>query len=372
MRDAGVTALPLAKLSFTAADGELVPSWLGDRDRPWLRDLSASAEAFAGRSIADLERHWRDGENDPRAGPRQQAAVHVLAQWLRRCARATPRSAARWRLFRLAANGVARAQALTEVAAALRIASADLERTLYDDLPDRRAVVWPEPPPEPTRLALATNSALVRGLLRHAVAGELQVHGASRALSKTAWLLGAAPAVTCEPHSATTMVWRAAAPVMASLVPLLPWARRYRLRATCVLPRARGELVLGTGDPLLPGPEPQRFDSALERQFARDIARLLPEWEVVREPRAVATASGLAFPDFELRPPRGRASWLCEIAGLRNAAALRAKVALLERCPRLVLCLPARHVPHEFRGHPRLVPFRRRVDALVVAALVAR
>jgi predicted nuclease of restriction endonuclease-like RecB superfamily len=366
-----VATLPPSKLAFTAADGELVPAWLGDRDRPWLRDLLAAAEAFAGRPFADLARHWRRGERDPRAGRRQDAAVHVLERWLRQRAAGAPRRAARQQLFGLAAAGVPRHLALAQVAGQLGVGPAELAASLYDDLPERRRVVWPDPPPDPAWLAHAANTALVRGLLRHATAAELQVHGASRVLLKTAWLLGAAPAVLEEPAGAATLRWGDGARVVASLVPLLPWARRYRLRATCALPRGCGELVLATGDPLLPAPEPRPFDSALERELARALGRLLPDWEVVREPAVVATAHGLAFPDFELRPRCGGASWLCELAGLRDAAALPAKVALLARCPNLVLCLPERHVPAELRGHPRVVSFRRRVDAHAVRAAIA-
>lgn len=36
---AGVAALPTALLCFSQTEGELVPAWLSDRDRPWLRDL---------------------------------------------------------------------------------------------------------------------------------------------------------------------------------------------------------------------------------------------------------------------------------------------------------------------------------------------
>lgn len=364
--------LPLAKLSFTVADGELVPAWLGDRDRPWLRDLIAAAEAFVGRPFAELALHWRRSDPDPRAGRRQAAAVHVLAHCLRTHALPAPRRALRWELFQLAAAGVDREGALAAVAARHGLDAVELEATLYGDLPERRAVRWPEPPPEPAQLALAANTAMVRGVLRHATAAELQLHGASRVLLKTSWLLGAVPAVTNDPHALATLAWRDAARALPAIVPLLPWARRYRLRATVELPRARGELVLTTGDPLLPGPEPRRFDSALEREFARDFGRLLPDWDVLREPTVLATAGALAFPDFELRPRAGGPGWLCEIAGLRDPGALPHKVQLLSRCPRLVLCLPERHIAADLRQHPRVVPFRRRVDARAVREVIER
>ncbi|HEX6811947.1 MAG TPA: DUF790 family protein [Planctomycetota bacterium] len=374
MRAVGVAPLPPGRLSFTAVDGEIVPAWLGDRDRPWLRDLIAEAHSFVGRPFAELAQRWRQSGPDPRAGCRQASALHVLSDWLRAHAVGVARSAARWELFRLCAAGVTREQALTDVAARHAIAVCDLVATLYDDLPDRRRVRWPEPPPEPMRLALAANGALVRGILRRAASAELFVHGAARVVLKTAWLRGAVPTVDGEPHGPTKLVWpragRTAHSALPALVPLLPWVHRYRLRARCELPSASGDLVLSTGDPLPPGPEPRLFDSALERRFASDFGRLLPAWRLLREPTVLTGAHGLAFPDFELLPPAGGESWLCEIAGLRDRTALPAKVQLLARWVRLVLCLPQHEVDGDLRRHPRVVPFRKHVDVQRVRAVI--
>ncbi len=373
MRTAGVIALPRTRLPFTLADGELVPAWLGDRDRPWLRDLLEQAEAFVGRPLAEWHQQVQRGDPDPRAGQRRFAAAHVLHVLLRQSALAPRRAAARAALFRLAARGVARDQALAEVAHDHGITPDELLNTLYDDLPARRRMHWPDPPPEPTRLALAANLAMVTGLLQHARSATLDLHGASRTVLKTAWLRGLVPGVRADPFTVTTLSWRIDDHVgtpadLTALVPLLPWTRRYRLRARCELPNARGDLVLTTGDPILPGEEPRRFDSDLERRFACDFRRLLPDWELVREPAPLTLAHGMAFPDFELRPPHRGAPWLLELAGLRDRTALAAKLELLHRCSRLILCLPEREVPEAVRDHPRVVPFCRRVDVTRVRA----
>ncbi|MCA8976839.1 MAG: hypothetical protein KDC98_19105, partial [Planctomycetes bacterium] len=79
---------------------------------------------------------------------------------------------------------------------------------------------------------------------------------------------------------------------------------------------------------------------------------------------------GLAFPDFELRREGSAERWLCEIAGLRDRAALPAKLLLLDADPRLLLCIAERAIPAALRAHPRLLPFRRRVDVARVLAIV--
>jgi len=159
---------------------------------------------------------------------------------------------------------------------------------------------------------------------------------------------------------------------LASLVPLLPWTYRYRLRAACTIARTRGDLVIATGDPVQPGPEPRAYDSKLEQSFAAEFVRAMPDWVIVREPTAIVTSHGMAFPDFAMQHRDRRPGWLCEVSGLRNPAALTAKLALLDAHPRMILCLPRHAVPNELRGHARIVPFARKVPIhAVVAAITA-
>lgn len=373
MPDAGVIALPRSRLPFLVADGEIVPTWLSDRDRPWLRDLLDDAERFVGRPFAVWQRHARRGEDDPRAGRRHHAARHVLEHWLRTAAASPPRRTLRGELFAMVAKGISRDTALATVAARHATTADALAATLYDDLPHRRLVHWPEPRPDPGRLLLAANTAMVTGLLRFARRAELLVHGASRLVLKTAWLRGFAPELLLPTDGALRLRWTVgsqsgSARDLAALATLLPWARRFRLDADIALPNAAGRFVLSTGDPILPADEPRPFDSNLEERFARDFGRELPDWRILREPAPVTLDHGLAFPDFELRPPSGPA-WLCEVAGLRDHRALPAKLALL-RCERLVLCLPERAIPADLRDHPRVVGFRRFVDATRVRDVV--
>jgi len=364
------------RVPYTIADGEFVPAWLGDRDRPWLRDLLDESRAYVGRPIGELLLRLRRSDVDPRAGRRQAPAVHALVAWLRRAANGPARSTARQHLFRLYAAGVPGAEAMRRIAAQHGLSPDVLAGSLFADLPDQRLVQWPEPPPDPTRLALQANTSMVQGLLRHAHVLELRLLGASRALLRTAWLHGAGLQTVDHRDGSATGRWRRGASAgtartLASLVPMLPWTHRYRLIAQCQVGIDRGRVVLGTGDPILPAPEPRQHDSQLERAFARDFARARPDWRLLREPAPLATADGLAFPDFALTSPDRQRTWLCEIAGLRSASALPAKLALLQH-GQLVLCLPERATPLEYRSHPRVVPFRRRVPIERVLAILER
>lgn len=371
----GGTPVPTRLLSYTLTDGELVPSWLSDRDRPWLRDLIWDSRAFVGRPFTELTRRWQVSVDDPRAGRRQAIAQHALTTMLRASGRPPSRTRIRRQLFALAATGVARQSALHEVAAAHDLTAEQLQATLFHDLPAHRLVTWPEAEIDASMLSLRANVALVRGMLRHAQHIVLDVLGGTRALLKTAWLRGAHVDVLHNQAGTTRLTWQRTvtnprSDAIGSLLALLPWTNRYRLRADCIILGDRGDVVLSTGDPLQPGPEPRLFDSLLEQSFAHDFARAMPDWVLVREPTAIATTHGLAFPDFALQPPHRAPGWLCEVAGLRDGRALEAKLALLDAHPRLILCLPQAVVVGPLCRHARIVPFRRRIPIdLVTAAM---
>lgn len=369
--------LPAHLLAWTAADGELVPAWLSDRDRPWLRELLAEAQALAGKPLGELATHWARSEPDPRAGRRWRIAVHVLLAWLRGAAARPAAATLRQALFAAAAELDPEA-AWAQVAAARGMAVATLQEQLFADLPEQRPV--PALRVDGSWLLLAANQALARGMLLPARSATLALRGASRAVLRTAWLHGQGLQVVRSDAEGALVTWQA--PVQAgrcgarapgrgllALLPVLPWAQHFELRARVGLRGAAGTVVLATGDPLPPGPEPRTFDSALEAQFEAAFRAAAPAWQVVREPQPVLTSSGLAFPDFALRPPGGE-PWLFEIAGLRAACALPQKLALLE-LPRCLLALPQAAVPAALAGHPRLVPFGRRVDPDAVRQAIA-
>ncbi len=371
--------LPRAYCSSTNHGGDVVPEWVTDRDRPWLRELLLDAEsaAAAARTFAWLAQRWRKQDGDRRAGRRARMAHHVLLEVLRAAARPPARTALRAEVYEAAARGGDGARALAEVAARHGLDPAELRRRFFDDLPGRRLLRWPQPAPTTSWLLLAANRALVQGLLRDAVGAHLRVHGAARPLLRAAWLHGLR--VETEPPRVVGEVlpdafvlrwersdarsWRP----LAALLGVLPWARRFELRAQL---RRRdgagpsdGQLVVDSHDEILPGPEPRAFDSELERSLVRDLHGAEQDWELLREPAPLAIPTGLGFPDFELRHRPTGERWLVEIAGLRDAAALPQKLSLLAAHERLFLCLPRRHVPPAFAGHPRIVPFGASIAA---------
>ena len=96
MRIDGITRLPARLLSFTSADGELVPTWFGDRDRPWLRDLLDDAEALAGQPFEVWRRRWARGVSGcPENALHAPARMREATMRLRKCGGRTARPHAR-------------------------------------------------------------------------------------------------------------------------------------------------------------------------------------------------------------------------------------------------------------------------------------
>lgn len=369
--------LPRHLLACTFADGELTPVRLSAHDLPWLRDLLLDAEAFVGRPCDHLRRHWARSDQDPRAGSKLRPARHVLLQALSPPVARRDRSRLRRALFTATAGGLDRAQALAAIGAEFGLAPAAVELGLFGDLPHERPLQWPTPAWSADELRLRTNTAAAGALLATATAATLQLRGAARAVLRTTWLLGASFELLGHRDDGRTaeLRWRPApndaraGRRLAGLLPVLPWARRFELRADCSWRDRRGRFVLGHGDALLPGPAPAPFDSELERRFARDFVLQAPDWELLREPVPIACGRKLAFPDFELRR-RGRAEvWWLELAGLRDPAALPDKLALLQRLPNYVLAVPRAAGPASVPDHPRLLRFAR---AVAVADVLAR
>jgi hypothetical protein len=126
--------------------------------------------------------------------------------------------------------------------------------------------------------------------------------------------------------------------------------------------------VVESGDPLYPSENLRSYDSRLEETFARDMARLAPDWEVLREPTAVPALGTLLFPDFllshRLDPER---RFFVEIVGFWTPSYLKRKLETLRaaRIENLILCLDdARRCSKEdLPPDARVVRFRKKVDA---------
>jgi uncharacterized protein len=374
--------LPEAAIPFRLDRGHVVPGFLDARDVPWLRVLMEEIDRFRGRPVRELRQRLR--EPLPYVMPhfkRRAAEAALLRLWRSEPAAPVPPDRARECLFRARIEQANRADALAAAAAALEVDAADLERSLFADLPGERLVREPEQMPSPNEIALRTNQLIVRSLLFHARRVRIRAEGALRPLVRQAKLRG----LLCGVSHASPPVLELSGPftvfrhtllygrALGELVAFLPHCARFKLRADCVLHDEKAVLDLQTGDPIFPAEGSKPYDSRLEERFARDLRRLAPDWDLLREPAPIPVAATIIFPDFLLRHRRQpERSFLVEIMGFWSADYVARKLDLLRRAnlTNLILCLDETRAcgESELPAHARVVRFRRRVDPLAVLA----
>jgi predicted nuclease of restriction endonuclease-like RecB superfamily len=379
--------------------------FLGPQDEPWLRVLLAEMARFEGRRRRELAE--RLSEPLPCEAPyfKRRAATRALLRLWRRergadgsgpagADRAHTRlrpAELRAELFGAAAAGETPAASLVdETAARLGIAPAALIEALFADLPGERPVRAPDPHPTPAEAALRTNLAIAQAVLMRACRVELRAEGGIRPIVRLAKLRGLLCTITdgdlAEPARPileisgpfslfrhTLLYGRA----LAELLPHLAWCARFELRAACAVRGRIATVSVESGDPIFPAAPPTPFDSRLEERFAADMARLAPDWDVIREPEPVRAAATLIFPDFLLRHrihPERRV--LVEIVGFWTPQYLATKLEKLRQAqlPPCILCVDEDRAcaPGDLPAGMPVVAFRRRVDAAAVMREVER
>ena len=369
--------------------------YLGPQDEPWLRVLLAEMARFEGRRRRELAE--RLAEPLPCEAPhfkRRAASRALLALWRREPAQETPAprlaparsllrpASLRQELFGAAAATDAPALAVADAAAArLGLSREAVLDLLFADLPGERPVRAPNPPPTPTEAMLRTNLAIAQAVLMRASRLELRVEGGVRPIVRLAKLRGLLCTILDVPDLGrpvlelsgpfslfqhTLLYGRA----LAELLPHLAWCARFELRAACALRGRLATVSFESGDPLFPAAPPVPFDSRLEQRFARDISRLAPEWDLVREPEPLRAGGTLIFPDFLLRNRlHPRRSVLIEIVGFWTPQYLTAKLEKLRQTDAVcLLCIDADRACAlgDLPPHLPVLRFRRRLDAAAV------
>jgi len=397
--------LSQSDLPLRLLDDRAYLEYLGAQDEPWLRVLVAELARFEGRRRRELAE--RLAEPLPCDAPyfKRRAASRVLLRIWNRTADAAMAArgadsgagklrpaAVRAALFGAeAANDNPRPTIVADLAARLGVAPDAVEAALFADLPGERPVRAPEPVPTPAEIALHTNLALAQAVVMRASHVSLRVEGNLRPIVRLAKFRGllcnvAAPAPGAParldisgPFSLFrhTLVYGRA---LAELLPHLAWCARFELAATARLRGRLAQVTMESGDPIFPARAPAPFDSRLEERFAKDVARLAPDWDVIREPLPLQAGATLIFPDFLLRHrihPERQA--LVEIVGFWTPDYLREKLARLRLVstgapPALVLAIDEERAcaPSELPPGLPVVTFRRRVDAAAVMREVER
>jgi predicted nuclease of restriction endonuclease-like RecB superfamily len=374
--------LPETTIPFRIHRGRILPGYLDARDLPWLRMLMEEVDRFRSRPVRELRERLR--QPLPCAIPffkRRAAMATLLRLWKGEVNAAIEPEQTRETLFSAAATCDTRMQAIERAAALLGVAPSVLEGSLFADLPGEKLVRAPEVVPSPQDVALRINQHIIRSLLFHARRVRIKAEGAIRPVVRQAKLRGLLCTVGNEPEpildlSGPFTVFRHTllyGRALGELVQFLPHCARFKLRASCVVRGEEALLEVESGDPIFPAEEAKPFDSKLEERFARDLRKVAPDWDLIREPEPLAAGSTIIFPDFLLRHrlhPERR--FFVEVMGFWSPDYVARKIAFLQKSnlDHLILCLDESRAcgATPVQINARLVYFRRRIDPLAVIA----
>lgn len=380
--------LPTRLLSVRRTDdGSVVPAWLTPRDDVWLRELAAEAAASDGRRVDDTGQRLVElvAPVARRHGvPRRIVEAVWLVERRRWKTRIdAPCSPERLRrvLFDLAAER-GREEALATAAHELAIEPAKVLPSLFADRARARRLVAPIPSASAPDLGAAYNLALVQSLLARATEVTAVVRANLHSVVRYAKLLGlmttfdeaadGATRVTLSGPLAlfheTLKYGRALAAWFPAVVATPGWS----IEAQVILGAETLRLAL---DGAAPVPRthalPRAHDSKLEARLEKDLRRLSSAWTIERETTVIRAGGRLFFPDFALVSPRGRV--LVEVVGYWTPEYLAAKSVLLRGAGvPLVFCADERHARADMVSDPRVLLFRRSVDAASLLAACER
>jgi predicted nuclease of restriction endonuclease-like RecB superfamily len=190
---------------------------------------------------------------------------------------------------------------------------------------------------------LQTNLALAQTVVMRASHVSLRVEGGLRPIVRLAKFRGLLCVVSAPPGGAPprleisgpfslfrhTLVYGRASPSLCRTSPGAPASSSPPPPACAAAsPRSRSRAATRSSRRARPAP----FDSRLEERFAADVARLAPDWDVLREPVPLQAGTTLIFPDFLLRHrihPERQA--LVEIVGFWTPQYLGEKLARLRQ-----------------------------------------
>lgn len=317
------------------------PRFLGPEDLSWLESLRDEFMRFEGRPRRDLCARVQEPWLFEAPGVKLKIAIAVMMK----SAATQDIDVARARnlraeLFRLGASDLSRAQALEQVALKSGVSSELLLRDLFSDLKDERRIIasgWQDL--NAHDLALECNLLLAKAFLARAREVSIQILGGSRAIVRHAKFRGLICVVENREMKGEMLHLNISGPFsifrhtqvygkrLGELLRLLKNCHRFELSARVVVRNRERIFKIGSEAPLPCASNVEKFDSQLERRFAREFGKATSDWDLIREPEPLVLEGRWLFPDFEIRHRRfPDMRWLLEIAGFWHPEYLKAKM----------------------------------------------
>jgi uncharacterized protein len=376
-------------------EGERVhPSWLTTRDFRWVERLLDRLPGLAGRPRHEVEARLGERPELGESGCAWRCAVRlVLRQSTFEIVAAIDPKVARRAVFDAAAAQGApteRSAVLRRVASEHGIGAGALESSLYADLPRERLFTPPSDDQSASDFCAALNLAIGQALLWRAERLHVRVSEHLEAVLRMARLSRLLCWAQVDPKGRPGALLSVSGPLavfhrttvygreMASWLPFLARTRGWSLDAICMLGDRRVRWCADHRDPIRAGDDLlRRFDSRLEQRLFRDLQRIGPEWEVLRESEVVQVGRRLVAPDFVLRHRATGRSVAVEVVGFWTPRYLAAKIATIRALEassvRWILCVDeSLGITDEALPRWPILRFRRRIDARALLDLARK
>jgi uncharacterized protein len=340
--------LPERLLDLSIVEGAAIPNYLTPADHLWIELLLEELQACAGLTRNETEIRLTLPQRATRSFQAFKAMRHILLQHCQFevVSQVSPRQLRRLVFTEAAASrSQSPERAIERASAEAGISCAELKQALYADIPSERRLRLPDNLLSPTEMIERYNLRLAQGILKRTHHLEVCVRDSVKAVLRAARLNGLLCHAESEAtHDGTSLELSGPLSIlrhttkyghqMAKWLPVLMGTSGWSLTARCTI---RGQSVIWhashndrLGSSHAP---PRRFDSKLEQRFFRDLRRLAPSWQVLREAEPLQLGRRIVCADFTLLPPEHNTRIPVEIVGFWTPEYLRQKIETIEQMP---------------------------------------
>lgn len=350
--------------------------WLEANDVSWLEEMLIRRDRAIGRPQRELEEMLLGDA----PSPKRRLVARVLAR-LARPLQKSPLDPKRVRaaVFGAAAGAVPREQAMRVAADLVKGTPADVETSLFADLPGERRVAKLAKPLSPEGLRLKVNFSLAASFLARAVRVTVTTEKDPLPLVRHARWNGLiaerreGAIVLSGPFSLFrhSILYGSA---LAGVLPALARLGAFSASIDLLLRGTPGRLTFDGAAPVFLDEAVTISSSSPVARLAREMLEVAPGWAAIVDPEPLAVGGGILDADLLLVPPDGGPPWRVELLRFWTAAHVRQRIeAWVHAGANVRLLLDAtrnggEEPPPE---HPAVIVFEKRPNAVTLLARLA-
>lgn len=368
--------LPDSLLLHRREGNAVHPRWLEAGDLPWLEEMLVRRD----RAIGQPQRELEEILLGDAPFPKRRLVARVLSG-LARPMQKSPLDPKRVRaaVFGAAAGAVPREQAMAVAADLVKGTRAEVESSLFADLPGERRVAALAKPLSPEELRLKVNFSLAAAFLARAVRVTVKTEKDPLPLVRHARWNGLiaerreGAIVLSGPFSLFrhSILYGSA---LAGVLPALARLGAFSASVDLLLRGTAGRLTFDAAAPVFLDGAVKISSSSPAARLARELLQVAPGWAAIADPEPLAVGGGILDADLLLVPPDGGPAWRVELLRFWTAAHVRQRVDAWTHAGvnvRLLLDAARNGGEEPPPEHPAVIVFDKRPNAVTLLARLA-